>query len=144
LSRTRLRAVLDHIQEHLSDELRLARLAEVAAMDRHHFGRAFKSATGQSPHRYVNAQRIARAAQLLARSDLPIAVTCVIPATSDPAHMTEYLGAMRGELPDQAVRDRMVEHMKTIPGFDGIAQMPWYNGRRFDGAVQLSPGQAIG
>lgn len=72
------------------------------------------------------------------------AVTCVIPATSDPAHMTENLGAMRGELPDQKTRDAMVAHMTGIPGFDRIAQMPWYNGRKFDGAVQLRPGQAIG
>jgi aryl-alcohol dehydrogenase-like predicted oxidoreductase len=36
-------------------------------------------------------------------------VTAVIPGTSDPAHMTDDLGAMRGALPDPDQRRRMVE-----------------------------------
>lgn len=36
------------------------------------------------------------------------AVTCVIPATSDPRHMTDNLGAGFGELPDAAARARMI------------------------------------
>jgi aryl-alcohol dehydrogenase-like predicted oxidoreductase len=35
-------------------------------------------------------------------------VTVVIPGTSDPAHMADNLGAMRGALPDQEQRKRMV------------------------------------
>ena len=35
------------------------------------------------------------------------AVTCVIPATRTPAHMTENLEAGTGEFPDQALRKRM-------------------------------------
>jgi aryl-alcohol dehydrogenase-like predicted oxidoreductase len=35
-------------------------------------------------------------------------VTAVIPGTSDPAHMADNLGAMRGALPDQDQRKRMV------------------------------------
>ena len=34
-------------------------------------------------------------------------VTAVIPGTSDPAHMADNLGAMRGTLPDQEQRKRM-------------------------------------
>lgn len=36
------------------------------------------------------------------------AVTCVIPATSDPAHMVDNLGAGFGELPDAETRARMI------------------------------------
>jgi aryl-alcohol dehydrogenase-like predicted oxidoreductase len=35
-------------------------------------------------------------------------VTAVIPGTSDPAHMTDNVGAMRGPLPDPEQRSRMV------------------------------------
>ena len=35
-------------------------------------------------------------------------VTAVIPGTSDPAHMADNLGAMRGALPDPDQRKRMV------------------------------------
>jgi aryl-alcohol dehydrogenase-like predicted oxidoreductase len=41
-------------------------------------------------------------------------VTAVIPGTSDPAHMTDNLGAMRGALPDPAQRRRMVEFIATL------------------------------
>ena len=35
------------------------------------------------------------------------AVTCAIPATSNPAHMRENMGALAGPLPDAALRRRM-------------------------------------
>lgn len=54
------------------------------------------------------------------------AVTCVLCGTSDPEHMSDNLGAMRGPLPDEAMRRRMVRHMETIPGFNSIGTMPWY------------------
>jgi aryl-alcohol dehydrogenase-like predicted oxidoreductase len=37
------------------------------------------------------------------------AVTCVIPATSDPAHLEDNMGALRGPLPDAAGRERMAK-----------------------------------
>lgn len=42
------------------------------------------------------------------------AVTCAIPATSNPAHMLENMGANFGRLPDAALRRRMAQY------FDGI------------------------
>jgi len=42
------------------------------------------------------------------------AVTCVIPATSNPRHMRDNLEAGFGELPDKATRERMVEFMKEL------------------------------
>lgn len=40
------------------------------------------------------------------------AVTCAIPATTNPAHMAENMGALRGRLPDAAMRRRMLEHVE--------------------------------
>ncbi len=53
-------------------------------------------------------------------------VTCCLTATANPAHAAENIGALSGPLPDAAMRRRMVAHMETIPGFNTIAQMPWY------------------
>ena len=41
-------------------------------------------------------------------------VTAVIPGTSDPAHMADNLGAMRGVLPDQERRRRMVAFIDAL------------------------------
>jgi len=64
------------------------------------------------------------------------AVTVAIPATTNPDHQTENIGALRGPLPDQAMRARMVKHMETIPGFDKLAEMPAYPGKTFVGVVK--------
>jgi aryl-alcohol dehydrogenase-like predicted oxidoreductase len=41
-------------------------------------------------------------------------VTAVIPGTSNPAHMMDNLGAMRGPLPDAHQRQRMVEYIEAL------------------------------
>jgi aryl-alcohol dehydrogenase-like predicted oxidoreductase len=41
-------------------------------------------------------------------------VTAVIPGTADPAHMADNLGAMRGALPDQDQRKRMVAFIEGL------------------------------
>lgn len=41
-------------------------------------------------------------------------VTAVIPGTSDPAHMADNLGAMRGRLPDAEERQRMVAFIQNL------------------------------
>lgn len=42
------------------------------------------------------------------------AVTCVIPATSNPDHMADNLGAGSGVLPDAATRRRMIEFIGDV------------------------------
>jgi len=42
------------------------------------------------------------------------AVTCAIPATSNPAHLRENMGAAYGRLPDAALRQRMAEHVAKL------------------------------
>jgi hypothetical protein len=41
-------------------------------------------------------------------------VTCVIPATSKPAHMLDNVGAGFGPLPDEAGRRRMAKHYDAL------------------------------
>jgi len=45
------------------------------------------------------------------------------------------MAALRGPLPDKEMRQRMVRHMETIPGFDKLAQMSWYPDKKFDGVI---------
>src|SRR5918992_2070737 len=71
------------------------------------------------------------------------AVTCAIPATSNPDHVVENVAAMRGPLPDREMRSRMVRHMESIPEFDQLDRLAansWYPGKTYPGLV--SRGQA--
>lgn len=42
------------------------------------------------------------------------AVTCVIPATSDPGHLVDNMGAGTGPLPDADTRKRMYDYMTSL------------------------------
>lgn len=42
------------------------------------------------------------------------AITCVIPATADPAHAFDNFGAGSGELPDERTRLRMTEYIESL------------------------------
>lgn len=79
LDAVRLRRVLEFIDAHLQDELRLADLARVVALSQFHFLRAFKTATGVAPYNYVSARRLELARRLLAEDRIPlveVALTC--------------------------------------------------------------------
>jgi AraC family transcriptional regulator len=69
----RLRRVLDHIAAHLGEEMSLRHLADLVHLSPDHFATLFRQSVGLPPHRYVLEQRIARARQLLAAGDLPLA-----------------------------------------------------------------------
>jgi aryl-alcohol dehydrogenase-like predicted oxidoreductase len=71
------------------------------------------------------------------------AITCALAATSNPAHLSENVAALRGPLPDPDMRARMVEHMASIPGFDGIAQMPWYPDKAYRGLVTRAQAEVL-
>ncbi|MBW4689378.1 MAG: aldo/keto reductase [Komarekiella atlantica HA4396-MV6] len=72
------------------------------------------------------------------------ALTCAIPATTNPDHVAENMGALRGSLPDNSMRARMVKHMESLPGFDNLLQTPWYPGKNFNGLVRLPNPRPIG
>ena len=63
----KLHRLEEHIAANLSKPLTLEGLAALAGLERHHFLRAFKASTGQTPHRYVMQRRLAAAALALAR-----------------------------------------------------------------------------
>ncbi|NBP36246.1 MAG: aldo/keto reductase [Betaproteobacteria bacterium] len=64
------------------------------------------------------------------------AITCVIPATSNPAHQSQNIGALRGPLPDKDLRSRMLKHMESIPGFDKLQDTAPYPGKSYQGLIR--------
>ena len=72
------------------------------------------------------------------------AVTATIPATTNPDHVAQNMSALRGALPGQAMRARMVKHMESLPGCDKLTQTSWYPGKQFSGLVRLPNPRPIG
>lgn len=69
------------------------------------------------------------------------AVTAALPATADPAHASDNIAALRGPMPDAAMRQRMVKYMETVPGFEKLAEMPWYPDKRYPGIIGRAQAQ---
>ena len=61
----RVNRVIDHIRDHLADELTLADLARVAAFSPFHFHRVFAAITGETLFGFIQRVRIERAAGAL-------------------------------------------------------------------------------
>ncbi|MBI1847698.1 MAG: AraC family transcriptional regulator [Candidatus Rokubacteria bacterium] len=74
----RVNRVIDHVRDHLADELSLAGLARVAAFSPFHFHRVFTAVTGETLFGFIQRLRIERAAVALSlhaeRSVLAVAL----------------------------------------------------------------------
>ena len=64
------------------------------------------------------------------------AITCALPATANPRHAADNMGALLGPLPDQAMRTRMLRHMESIPGFGAVSRTAPYPGRKYPGVIE--------
>lgn len=71
-SEARLPGVLEWARAHLSEPLSLDAMADVARMSRRTFTRRFREATGMTVNKWLSAERIGRAQQLLETTDLSI------------------------------------------------------------------------
>ena len=73
LSKSKLKNVIDYINDYLDQDLSLVRLAELVQMSPNHFARLFKQSTGVTPYQYVLNCRIIKAKQLLVQQNLTLA-----------------------------------------------------------------------
>lgn len=75
LADQRILTVLDFINENLSEELDINRIAERFHFSRYHLMRLFKQETGYTISRYITSKRLLAARELL-QTDLPVTDIC--------------------------------------------------------------------
>jgi AraC family transcriptional regulator len=99
LPQHQLRQVVEYINEHLDQEIKLADLAGVLGMSQFHFSHLFKQAIGTSPYQYLLQQRVERAKQLLKQTDqsiMDIAFSC---GFNSHSHLTKQFRNLTGITP---------------------------------------------
>jgi AraC family transcriptional regulator len=101
LASRQMRRVLDYIDAHLTGELGLVELAEIAGLSPHHFGEAFKISAGRSPHRFVMERRVRHAMELLRHEDCSIAAIALAAGFSSQSRLTENFRRVAGLTPGQ-------------------------------------------
>ena len=101
LDTRRFARVTDCVEARLSEELSLDDLADVAALSRYHFVRAFKLKTGLTPFQYVSSRRVARAQALLRGTERTIAEVARQVGLSSPSHFRRVFKSEIGLTPSQ-------------------------------------------
>ncbi|MGC4251780.1 MAG: AraC family transcriptional regulator [Sphingobium sp.] len=107
LGTARLRRVLDYIEAHLSDELTVRELANIAGLSAHHFGLAFRQSMGQPPHRYVIERRVEHAKMLLLTTNLPVTQIAYVVGFASHGHFAAHFRRLVGVPPLRFRLDRV-------------------------------------
>jgi AraC family transcriptional regulator len=77
--------VIEYMRAHLGDDVDLDTLAAVAALSKFHFVRAFRAATGLTPHRYLTELRLRYAADLLRTTDYGVRQVALLCGYRNPS-----------------------------------------------------------
>jgi AraC family transcriptional regulator len=104
LDTLKLNQVKDFIEQRLAEDLSIADMAAVVHMSQFHFARAFKTATGQSPHRYLTQRRMEQAKVLLSVTRLSVAEVAYRVGFYNTSHFTAQFRKATGTTP-KAYRD---------------------------------------
>jgi len=99
LAPARLRAVSDHIAEHLAEPIALADLAQLTGLRVSQFSLRFREATGQTPYRFVTAARVDRARELLIAGHHTLADVARLTGFADQSHLTRHVRRILGVTP---------------------------------------------
>lgn len=98
---SRLKTVLEYIENHYAQRLTLEELAEAAGMSPKYFCRFFRSVIHQTPMDYVNSFRIEHAASLLCSTDLSVTAVGLECGFNDSSYFVKAFKKYMGQTPGQ-------------------------------------------
>ena len=98
--------IVEFIEEHLTEEISLAALAELVDLSLYHFARAFTQSFGVPPHRYHMARRMDRARSLLQRPELSVTQIGIQLGFCETSSLTRTFRRFTGVTPTEYRRCR--------------------------------------
>jgi AraC family transcriptional regulator len=99
LQKWRLKRVLDYVEGHLGDPIKLRDLAAAAGFTRMHFAAQFRAAVGMRPHHYVLRRRVERSRELLRDPSLTLVEIALSVGFRTQAHFTTVFRRQVGTTP---------------------------------------------
>ena len=101
LDSTRLRRVIDYIDQYLEEDITVAGLAGLANLSAFHFSRMFTATVGVAPYRYVSRRRLEHAMSMLTDGTLPLHEIAYRSRFSSQASFTRAFGRAIGMSPGE-------------------------------------------
>jgi len=95
----RLAPVLQYIEDHFTEPLRRATLADIVCLTPGYFDALFKQLLHITPQEYIKRLRIRRAQELLLHTDLTVAAIAASTGYNDPFHFSRQFHAACGAGP---------------------------------------------
>jgi AraC family transcriptional regulator len=99
LSMRQERRAKEYLASRFGEDVALIDVANACGLSRDYFIRAFRRATGLTPHRWLQRYRIARAKDMLLFSKFAIAEIAVRCGFADQSHLTRTFRALEGTSP---------------------------------------------
>jgi AraC family transcriptional regulator len=93
------RRTLAYIEANLASKMEIDDLANVVALSRSHFSRAFKHSVGLSPMEYVVVRRVERAKTIIRETKEPLAEVALACGFADQAHLNRRFRDIVGVSP---------------------------------------------
>ena len=107
LPKRRLQLILDYVHEHISRDLSLAELAEVASMSPSHLKVLFKQSTGMPVHKYVIHARLQHALDLIVGTPLPLSEIALQAGFANQSHLARCFRPVYGVTPAEVRRESL-------------------------------------
>ena len=104
----RMKRVLKHIHEHITDEVAIEDLANVACVTKTYFIRLFKQEFGISPVQYINRKKVERAQLLLFTTDKSVKEIAYMLGISDHSYFIRLFRKTAGITPQDYRRQLRV------------------------------------
>ena len=114
LSASQVQRATGYVMEHLAEPVRLATLADLTGLSQWHFARAFKAATGLSPHQWQLNARIAKAQELLLSRSIPHAQIALELGFTEQSHLCRVFKDKIGVSPAAWLRDQCAPRKSAV------------------------------
>ena len=99
--------MLDYIENNLDKCTSVDGLATEAGLSIYHFTREFARTVGETPHAYLQRQRLEKAVVMIENSDQPLAEIALAVGFSDQGHFTRRFARYVGVTPGAFRRARL-------------------------------------
>jgi AraC family transcriptional regulator len=101
LSERQILQIVEYINEHLHQDIKLADLATLLGISESHLSHRFKQSIGMAPYQYLLQQRIERAKQLLKEGDRSITDIAFLCGFNSHSHLSKQFRQLMGITPKQ-------------------------------------------
>jgi AraC family transcriptional regulator len=99
------RVIAAYVEDHLSEQIPLAKLARLVRLSTFHFCRAFKQSFGVPPHRYHTSRRVERAKAMLAERKHSVTEVGLTLGFSETSSFTAVFRKVTGQTPSGYCRN---------------------------------------